>query len=78
MRRIGSWFIDKNYDAVYLIGPAPRENTLARYNAIMFYGDKIFWTDVFFRSKDWERFEPGERHIQRAVKAVFELKEEEK
>ena len=85
MRRIGMWYMDHtNYDMMYLISPAPRDNstsfkdnTIPRYHAILFFKDQVRWCVVYFRAKDWHVAVPGALAYQKAIRRIFEKEEEE-
>jgi hypothetical protein len=76
--RVGKWYIDKNYDMVYLIDHAPREEAMSvpRYHAILFYKSEVRWCIIYFRTRDWQVTQPGLSSYHRAIERIFEGAEE--
>ena len=84
MRRLGHWYSDETSDIVYLISPAPKEGSVMRYHAILFYDylkqkcckrDNVRWCTIFFRAKDWKLVEPGDNAYQQAIMRIFDGEE---
>jgi hypothetical protein len=73
MKRLGNWFINKDYDIAYLITKAPVVNTVPRFVAAYSFRNKWLCAAMYFRKYDgWRSYVASDQDYQKAIMAVYE------